>query len=274
MRKLSFMFALLAGIAVARIVPGEPVSPGASPPPTTKPAPLNIGGVKTPGTGTITGIVRFKGEKPVAKPIAEVAGNAYCKQCYAGELPKHDEFIFGRNGADDTLVNVLVYVTKGLEDKTFDVPKEPVLLDQVGCMYVPHVVAVMVGQTLDIRNSDATLHNVMSTPRNNAPFNFGMPIKDQIIKRVFKQPELKMSLRCFMHPWMVSYVHVLEHPFFAVTQADGTFTIQGLPPGEYEITVLHEAARFEAAPSTVAVTVGADEAKKSDFTYQPRVDKK
>jgi plastocyanin len=276
MRKSSCLWVLAMGMAAAFAAPAEPPAPAApqAPAPEVKPATPNVGGVKAQGTGTVTGIVRFKGEKPEAKPIAEVAGNGYCKQCYPDALPRHDDFVFGKNGADDTLVNVLVYVSKGLEDKTFDVPREPVLLDQSGCMYAPHVVAVMVGQTLEIRNSDATLHNVMSTPRNNAPFNFGMPGKDQVIKKVFKQPELKMNLRCFMHPWMSSYVHVLEHPFFAVTQADGTFTIQGLPPGEYEISVLHEAARFEATPTTVAVTVGAGETRTIEFGYRQREAKK
>jgi hypothetical protein len=267
MRKFSFILTLCLSAFIPRIAPGDPQ-------PATKPSTLNIGGAKSPGTGTITGIVRFKGDKPAAKPIAELAGNSFCKQCYPGDLPLHDDFVFGKNGADDTLVNVLVYVSKGLDGKTFDKPKDPVLLDQVGCMYVPHVVAVMVGQTLEIRNSDATLHNVMSAPRNNSPFNFGMPIKDQVIKRVFKEAELKMNLRCFMHPWMSSYVHVLEHPFFAVTQADGTFTIQGLPPGEYQLTVLHESSRFEAVPPSATVTLTADGTKTVDFIYQPRAAKK
>jgi hypothetical protein len=108
----------------------------------------------------------------------------------------------------------------------------------------------------------------MSTPRNNPPFNFGMPVKDQVITKVFKQPELKMNLRCFMHPWMSGYVHVLEHPFFAVTQGDGSFTIKGLPPGRYEITVLHELAMFKPTPASATVKVGANDTKEIDFTYQ------
>jgi len=149
-----------------------------------------------------------------------------------------------------------------------------VLLDQVGCMYAPHVVAVMTGQTLRIRNSDATLHNVMSNPQNNAPFNFGMPSKNQVIERVFQHPEFKMNLRCFMHPWMSGYVHVLENPFFAVTGADGTYSIKGLPPGEYEISVLQETSLFEPTPATAAVKVCANQTAHADFTYQPKGDQK
>lgn len=233
--------------------------------------PDNVGGVESAEGGTVTGVVKFTGDKPEPKPIAEIAGSAFCKECYKGaELPKQETFVFGSNGNDDTLQNVLVYVSKGLEGKTFEPPKEPAVLDQAGCVYTPHVVAVMVGQTLEIRNSDATLHNVMSAPRVNPPFNFGMPVKDGKNERVFKGPEFKMNLKCFMHPWMSSYVHVLEHPFFAVTGQDGTFTIKGLPPGDYELTVLHESSRFGPTPEKVEVTVGAGETKEVEFVYAPR----
>jgi plastocyanin len=232
--------------------------------------PQNIGGIDAKDSATVTGIIRFKGEKPQVKAIAEIAGAAFCKQCYKDqELPLHEDFVFGKIGSDDTLANVLVYVSKGLEGKTFEPPKNPAILDQVGCMYVPHVVAVMVGQTLEIRNSDATLHNVMVTPRHNPGFNTGMPMKDQTIEKVFKQPEFKMNFRCFMHPWMSAYVHVLAHPFFAVTGEDGTFTIKGLPAGEYEISVMQESTLFVPTPATATVKIGANETKKQDFTYAP-----
>ena len=230
----------------------------------------SVGGIEAKDSGTIKGIVRFKGTKPQPKPISEIAGNAFCKHCYSDEVPNQDTFVFGKNGNDDTLENVLVYVSKGLEGKTFDPPRDTVVLDQVGCMYTPHVVAVMAGQTLEIRNSDATLHNVMSMPQNNPPFNFGMPVQGGKTEKVFNHPELKMNLRCFMHPWMSGYVHVLPHPFFAVTGEDGTFTIKGLPPGEYTITVLHETSLFDPEPAEASVTVGANETKQVDFTYHAK----
>ena len=233
--------------------------------------PVSVGGVDEKNGGTVTGVVRFKGAKPEPKPLTDLAGNSFCKNCYKdGQLPQRDNVVFGKNGSDDTLQNVLVYVSKGLEGKKFDPPKQAVVLDQVGCVYTPHVVAVMAGQALEIRNSDATLHNVMSAPRANPPFNFGMPVKDQKVEKVFKEPEMKMNLKCFMHPWMSSYVHVLNHPFFAVTGPDGTFKITGLPPGEYELSVLHETSLFEATPATATIKVAAGETKTADFTFQPR----
>jgi hypothetical protein len=230
--------------------------------------PLNVGGVEREDTGTISGIVLFKGEKPEVKEVTDISGNAFCKEHHKNKLPRNESIVFGKNGGDDTLANVLVYVSKGVEDKTFEPPKDHVVLDQVGCVYTPHVVAVMVGQTLEIHNSDATLHNVMSNPRVNPPFNFGMPVKGGVTEKVFKAPEFKMNLKCFMHPWMSSYVHVLEHPFFAVTQSDGTFTIKGLPPGEYEVTVLHETSLLGPTPETAAVTVAPNETSDVEFTYQ------
>jgi len=233
--------------------------------------PQSTGGIDNKSGGTVTGIIRFKGAKPEAKPITEIGGNAFCKEHEEnGELPLHDSFVFGKNGNDDTLVNVLVYVSKGLEGKTFDKPKDPVILDQVGCMYTPHVVAVMVGQTLEIHNSDATLHNVMTMPRENPPFNVGMPVQGSKLEKVFNKPEFKMNLKCFMHPWMSAYVHVLPHPFFAVSGNDGSYTIKGLPPGEYEITVLHETSMFQPAPAVAKVKITAGETSKADFTYTPK----
>jgi plastocyanin len=256
------LFGMMLGLAASPALAKEPEK---------KAPPQNVGGVvdaKDAETGTVSGVVLFKGDKPEPKPISEVAGNAFCKEHHKDKPPVRDNFVFGKHGDDDTLVNVLVYVSKGLEGKEFEPPEKPAVLDQVGCMYTPHVVAVMVGQTLEVRNSDATLHNVMASPRNNPAFNFGMPVQGGVNKLVFKSPEMKLNTKCFMHPWMSGYVHVMEHPFFAVTGEDGTFTIKGLPPGEYELTVLHEASIMEPTPATATVTVAAGEKKEATFTYQ------
>jgi plastocyanin len=220
------------------------------------------------GTATVTGVVKWKGPKPETQPLTQVLGHAFCKEACGGKAPPDERWVFGKNGDDETLRNVLVYVSGGLEGRTFEVPQEPMVLDQVACVYTPHVVSVTAGQTLEIRNSDATLHNVMCSPRNNRAFNDGMPVKGMTLRKVFKNPELKIDLRCFLHPWMVAYVHVLEHPFHAVTGADGTFTIRGLPPGEYEISVLHETNSVKAEPASVRVKVGAGETRRVEFVYR------
>jgi hypothetical protein len=228
----------------------------------------NVGGVEAEGGGIVTGVVKFTGPKPAVKPISGITGNAFCNAACKGEAPLDEKWVFGKNGADDTFVNVLVYVSKGLEGKKFTPPTTPALLDQVGCIYTPRVVGVMVGQTLQIRNSDATLHNVMGNLKTNKNFNQGMGVKGDVLEKVFQNPEFKADFRCFMHPWMVAYVHVMEHPYYAITGADGTFTLKGLPPGEYEIAVMHESSRFEATPARATIKVGAGETKKVDFVFK------
>jgi hypothetical protein len=95
-----------------------------------------------------------------------------------------------------------------------------------------------------------------------------MSVKDGTIEKIFQNPEFKADFRCFMHPWMVAYVHVMEHPYYAITGTDGTFTLKGLPPGEYEIAAMHESSRFELAPERVKVTVAAGETKAIEFVYK------
>ena len=211
----------------------------------------------------------------VRKSLGDCAatGRFYrCKECHPDKLPLSEQWVFGKNGNSDILQNVLVYVSKGVEEKTFEAPKDPVVLDQVGCVYTPHVVAVMTGQTLEVRNSDATLHNVMTMPppKRNKEFNIGMSVKGGKVRKVFNSPEFNIRLMCMLHPWMKAYVHVLPHPFFAVTRADGTFTLKGLPPGEYEISVRHESSSFEAEPSVAKIKVEAGETRTADFTYRKK----
>ena len=119
------------------------------------------------------------------------------------------------------------------------------------CHYPPRVFGVMVGQSIDILNSDPTLHNVHAQPTVNGEFNKGQPVQGSHMTQVFTAPEVMVHLKCDVHPWMSSFVGVVAHPFFAVSAADGSFTIPGVPPGEYELTVWHETLGTQSVPVTI-----------------------
>jgi len=225
---------------------------------------LSIGGVARQGA-TIKGIVKFKGRQVKRRPIP-MAADKHCAAKHANAPPLDERWVFGDN---DTLQNAFVWISAGLEEKKFPVPKDKAILDQIGCVYTPHVIGVVVGQELEIRNSDATMHNVNMNSRSNRSFNDAMPLKGMKFTKKFTKPELGMTLRCNVHPWMVAYAHVVEHPYFAVTGKQGTFEIRGLPPGKYTVSVRHEFSRFAPDKSSITLTVGGSDRKEVTFTYAP-----
>lgn len=141
---------------------------------------------------------------------------------------------------DGKVANALVYVSKGLEGKRFAVPQEEVVMDQAGCIYLPHVAAVQTQQQITFVNSDDVLHNVRCAAKENPAFNISMPNKDSRITKSFAKPEVAVPLKCNLHPWMGAYVGVFDHPYFAVSDEMGEFAFGDLPPGNYQVTVWHE----------------------------------
>lgn len=208
--------------------------------------------------GSITGSVSFEGDVPQRRPV-KMAADPACEAANPG----------GRLGevlvvsADKKLANVFVSITSGVTGDVA-VPAESAHIDQTGCMYSPHVVGVMVGQTIEIKNSDPTLHNVHSLPEKSTQFNSAMPIKDQVIKKKFTAAERMVRMKCDVHPWMSAYIGVVEHPYFAVSAEDGSFTIDNVPDGTYEIEAWHE----HLGTKTASVTV-AGGAVTSDFSFAP-----
>lgn len=230
-------------------------------------ADLSVGGVGDGKGGTVTGIVKFDGKKIAPKPVI-MATDPFCTRFYAGKkAPLSERWKWG---ADGTLQNVFVTVVSGLGGKKFEAPKTPHLIDQVGCMYHPHVSGAMIGQKINIKNSDNTLHNVHGLPRINKEFNVGQPVAgmvhDASAKDITKAEE-GIFIKCDVHSWMSTYLHVVEHPYFAVTQDAGTFKIQGLPAGTYELKFWHEFRRFAPDNATVKVTVKNGEEAKVTVTY-------
>lgn len=212
----------------------------------------------TASAATISGTIKFDGTAPTLKPIAMDA-DPVCARKHSGAVANEMLVL----GSGNTVANILVRVKSGLPaDKKYPVPAQPAVIDQNGCQYKPHVLGMMVGQKLLIKNSDGLLHNVHALPKTNTEFNRAMPATMTEFEHVFDKAEDVFRVKCDVHPWMGSYVAVSPHPFFSVTGLDGTFKIDGLPAGTYVIEAWHE--RLPA--KTVSVTVGADEKKTVDFT--------
>lgn len=250
---------------------GGKKDPATSTTPTTKKDPAAAGGgeaySKEKGTASIKGSVNWDGEAPPS-PKVDTAGDAKCHAMHKDSaLLKEDVVVKGGKVA-----NVIVYVKSGADKWTFEPPAEAAVLDQQGCQYKPHVLAVMTGQDLLIKNSDELAHNVHATPSTNEEFNMSQSNKGQENKKKFTEPEF-VPIKCDIHKWMNAYVGVFAHPFFAVTGEDGSFEIKGLPPGEYEVAVWHEQGKDDGkvtAPPSVKVTVADKEAKTQDFTFKAK----
>jgi hypothetical protein len=164
---------------------------------------------------------------------------------------------------DGGLADVLVYVKSGISG-TYPPPTEPAVLDQKGCDYTPHMLAMRAGQPLKIRNSDDTLHNIHPRPTVNTEFNIGQPRQGMESTKQFDKPEVMIPVGCDVHPWMRAYISVLAHPFYSISKEDGTFEITGLPAGEYEIEAYH--GKLKAQTQKISVKDG--EAAKLNFTFK------
>jgi len=208
---------------------------------------------------TITGTVTFDGKAPALKALTMDADPA-CAKKHTAPVPNEALAL----GSGNTMGNIMVYVSKGLPaGKTWPAPKTPVVIDQNGCQYKPHVMGIMVGQPYKILNSDGVLHNIHTQPKLNKAFNQGMPATVKEVTTTFDKPEAIFHIKCDVHPWMSAYLGVFSHPFYSVTSTDGKFTISGLDPGTYEITAWHE----RLGPQTASVTVGANESKTQNFKF-------
>jgi hypothetical protein len=206
--------------------------------------------------GSISGTISFKGAA-LKLPSLDMTQDPGCPS-----QPQPSEAIAVKNGK---LANVFVYVKDGLPQGRFIVPSEPVVLDQKGCRYVPHVLGIMAGQPFKILNSDTANHNIHGQPHNNPEWNQSQMPTDPSIMKTFARPEMMIPVQCNQHPWMRAYVSVLPHPYFAVSATEGTFQIKNLPPGEYMVVAVHE----KFGEQTLKVTVGAKETAKADFSFAP-----
>ena len=204
---------------------------------------------------TVKGTVTFDGTAPKPQKI-DMSQDAACKGNNLSETIVAD---------GDKLANVFVYVKDGLGDRTFDLPKDSVTIDQKGCQYHPHVLGVMTGQNIEIRNDDETPHNIHPTPKDNREWNESQPPKAAALEKTFAREEVMLPVKCNQHPWMKMYLNVVKTPFFAVTGSDGKYEIKGLPPGDYTLAFVQE----KLGEQDQKITLAAKDSKTADQSFKP-----
>ena len=244
---------LLALATVSAACGGGSSTDQAAPPSTTTAQGAPAAGAT--GNGTIAGKVSFTGTAPAPQKV-KVAADPKCQSMHPQGLEKQTVAV-----QDGGLAHVFVWVKNAPSGGP--APTDPVELDQEGCEYHPHVIGVRAGQPIKIKNSDDTLHNIHPRPTVNAEFNIGQPRKGMESVKTFDKQEIMIPVGCDVHPWMRSYISVVNHPYFAVTKDDGTYEIKGLPPGDYEVEAYHE--KLKTQTQKVSVKDGDN---KLDFTYQ------
>jgi plastocyanin len=225
-------------------------------------------GICSAALAQITGTVKLEGNPPVMQPIQGIANDPNCAKLHKNPVTE-ETVVVGNNGE---LQNVVVSIKPAAGQKVpAAVPGKPAVLDQKGCVYHPHVVAVMVGQEVDVKSSDPFLHNVHGTCTENDVFNFGQmgPATKKLTP--FTKPET-FKIKCDVHPWMAAWVRVLDNPFFGVTGEDGKYSIDatGLPDGDYTLIFWQE--RYGENEQKVTVKKGkatADFSFKSNEKAQP-----
>ena len=210
------------------------------------------------GASGVSGKISFEGTPP-ERTVIEAEGDPKCAIMHKDSPLLSDKVLVDDNGG---LANVFLIVETPPEGD-YPVPESSVKLDQIGCVYTPHVLGIQVGQTLEIHNSDDTTHNVRAVARKNKPFNLGQPAGSKPREKSFKNAEDGIRLKCDIHRWMTAYVFSVEHPFFAVSDESGAFTIAGLPAGDYSIKAWHESL----GEQTGSLTVGDDGAGEINFSF-------
>src|SRR5271169_3032955 len=208
--------------------------------------------------GSIRGAVKFSGTVPPSKPI-NMSADPFCAKQHPAPVFQQEIVADPKGG----LENVVVFISDGLGDRTFDPPATPAVIEQKGCLYRPHVMAVRANQPLELVNDDATSHNIHPTPANNREWNKAEPPGSKL-EDSFAREEIAIPVKCNVHPWMRGYIAVFKHPYFVVTGKDGSFDLKDLPPGTYTIKAWHE----KLGTQSQKITIGANETKALDFTFK------
>jgi len=251
MSKKRLVLSLILPVALLAVGCGGGGGEEAAPVATAAPAAAPAG-----GSGAIQGQVMYSNGDPDSAIAMDA--DPVCADLHDSAV--HTEMVVA--DAAGGLANVFVYIKDGVGG-SYPAPADKHLLDQIGCQYFPHVSGMMVGQKLVIRNSDPTLHNVHALPEKNAEFNQGQPFQGMELERTFEQAEVMIRFKCDVHPWMASYMAVVDHPFFAVSGADGSFSIEGVPAGTYTVEAWHETLGAQ----TQEITVGDGETAEASWSF-------
>jgi hypothetical protein len=225
-----------------------------------EPGPARKRYLPTGSEATITGKVHFVGQVP--KPMRiEMDADPVCQKLVRKAFTENAVVHEGK------LANVFVYIRSNdaLNAYSFAEPTAAAILGHKDCRYVPHALAVRVGQAILISNDDPTIHNTHPAPRDNEEWNQSQAPGSQPLMRSFKLPEVFIPFKDNFHPWEKAYVGVFSHPFFAISDENGYYQIKGLPPGHYTVVAWHE--RF--GEKTMDITVSPNELRTVDFIFEP-----
>jgi hypothetical protein len=207
-------------------------------------------------TGSIVGAVTFHGDPPPSTPVPL---DRTCGALYKGGPVTAGDALVN----DHRVQNAFVYIREGLGDRVFPQPTTPVEIDQKGCLFAPRVAAAETCQEIVFLNSDPLLHNVHGFPKTSGAWNFSLSQAGNRRSVRVPAPEAMIRVGCDVHPWMQSYVGIVNHPYFAITGADGGFVLRDVPPGDYVVASWHE--RFGTREQKVKV--GPKEEQAVAFAY-------
>ncbi len=239
---LTLVLAACGGGSDTSGVPPAPGGPGAA---------ASNGPAAPAATATIAGKISFEGTPPAPAKI-QMSADPYCQQNSKNPVTEEVEV------SDGGLANVIVYVSSPV-NASFPTPTESVTIDQHDCHYIPHVFTIMVGQKLEIKNSDSTLHNIHAFAQTNTEFNTGQAVP-MTTEHVFDKPEMPLPFKCDVHKWMNAWAGVFSHPYEAVSKPGGAYEIK-LAPGNYEVTAWHE--KYGSQKQNIEVKDG----QKADLNF-------